>query len=344
MILAILGSEKKLHYKYYSYFIIDGDLKKEVARLNVSILNRILSHNRLVSRLLRLEPRCCEKISTDKFVICHLKKIWLLDINAKTLMVLSASRTGFTTPLNLCSANEHVYWGDYGSNTNHDNVNVYCLDQGLEKSTVYSFPANTIRHIHNIIYDEDRKKYWILTGDNEATSGIYLASEDWKDVKPIATGEQLYRAVVGFPHPKGLLFATDSVEKDNYLCLLNLETKKVNKLFAMNGSCIYGGKTKDYDVFSTTVESPEGGGIWSMFSRKLGKGIKNYEVKIISVKRSDNSIIEIASLTKDFWPMKLFQYGQATFPIGMEFSNKLYFNPIACKGADGVVKEILIDE
>lgn len=344
MILAILDSGKELHYKYYSYFIKKSDSRQEVARIEKPFIIRILAQIRLISRLLRLEPRCCAKIAADKYVICHLKKIWLLDINAKILKVLSASRSGFSTPLNLCSANEHVYWGDYGSNTNHDNVNVYRLDQGLEISTIYSFPANTIRHIHNIIFDKDRNKFWILTGDNETTSGIYLASEDWKEVKPIAIGDQLYRAVVGFPHSKGLLYATDSVEKDNYLCLLNLETKKVDKLFEMNGSCIYGGRSKDYDVFSTTVESPEGGGIWSMFSRKLGSGIKNYQVKIISVKRSDLSIKEIASLTKDLWPMKLFQYGQATFPIGMEFSNKLYFNPIACKGAEGVVEELMIDE
>lgn len=297
----------------------------------------MLSHSRLVERLLRLEPRCVEKLDEERFIVCHAHKVWLLDVIKKRFTVLQESRVGFSNPLNLCSDGQYVYWGNYGDNSTHEEVNIYRVDASLNTEVIYSFPKGAIRHIHNIIWDDANKKFYILTGDLEETSGIYESDSEWKDVRPVVVGSQQYRAVVGFPYENGLVYATDSVSEENQIYLL--QDGGVKSLAPFPGSCIYGTETKDYYVFSSTVEPPEGRGLFNLFTYKLGKGIKDRYAHLITVRKSDLKVEEVYKAKKDIWPMKLFQYGTFMFPKGQNKSNDLFFNVVACKG-DGKTQQI----
>lgn len=331
---------KIILYRCGAFYLAEGSKITLIVKLPLSLFKSSASRLRITNRLLRLEPRAVEQLSQNKFVFCFDHKIWILDVDQKETRVICENRMGWSDPLNFCSNGAGVYWGEYGSNDERDEVKVYQMTPDERINEVYSFPPKSVRHIHNIIFDEKKDEFWIFTGDNDAKAGIYKASKDWKYIEPIRVGEQRFRAVVGFPSANGLIYATDSVMDINHIYLL-LNDGKQEDLATINGSCIYGTETRDYYVFSTTVESPEGRSIMSLFSYKLGEGILSREVQVVAVRKSDFAIKTIALFNKDLLPLKLFQYGAVMFPQRKPIDNALWMYVMACKKFDG--KSLLID-
>ena len=323
---------------FYQVNLVNGQ-KELITHLPADKKQRIFCRIRIINRLLRMEPRCAGRIGEYRFVVNVLGKVWLLDCKERSVKELLKLRPGYSL-LNFCEKGGFLYWGDYGANPNYDEINIYRLDKKLNLSKAYQFPGSSIRHIHNIINDGDG--FIVLAGDNENLAGIYRANSDWTEVKPWKTGNQKYRAVVGFPHQGGFLYATDSVETENHLRLIEADgTERV--LTSINGSCIYGGETKDFFFFSTTVEPHEGGGVKKMLSNQLGGGIKSKNVHLLAVKKDDLSIRIIKQYKKDWWPMKLFQYGRAPFAGGQESATDgVWCYPIACKHMNGKSEYIKI--
>jgi len=318
------------HLSFYDVNLEDGK-RKLIAKLSIGKLTRFLCHFRLYARLKRLDPRCAGKLDDSRYVVCVLGKIWLVDIQKKRVDKLIETRSGFGL-LNYCESNNCLYWGDYGINANYDEINIYRLDGNLNIRIVYTFPEGSIRHIHNIVKDGDG--FVVMAGDNEPEAGIYHANADWTKVTPWKNGEQRYRAVVGFPCMRGFIYATDSVETENHIRLIDANGKE-SILTAINGSCIYGCETKDYFLFSTTVEPHEGGGKLSLIFEKLGGGIKSRDITIVAVRKEDLSVRQVTSFKKDGWPMKLFQYGRCIFACGGQNTNSVWCSPVACKNFDG---------
>lgn len=300
---------------------------------------------RLFDRLLRLSPRLATKIDDRTFIVARKPGIYLLDFNTCTISELIGCREGFTIPLSFCNCNNSVYWGDYGYNRDRKEVNIYQYLNNTIK-VIHTFKPGEVRHVHNIIYDAVHQRFWIFTGDTEKHAGIWLASNDFSEIHPLATGGQKYRAVIGFSTSEGIIYATDAVEEDNFiysLQLTNNEEVKLTKLMPINGSCIYGTELCDYYIFSTTVEPHEGGGFFKLFSYELGSGIKNRNVTVIAVAKNDLSHKVIVELEKDWLPMKLFQYGSIQFPNGQNNSNELFYNVVACKGFDGKTLKLQVE-
>ena len=332
--------DKVLLYRGGSIYLSDGGHISEILKCPLSGIKRIASKIRIANRLLRLDPRATERLSENKFITCFAHKIWIVDIAQKAMRIVCENRQGWSDTLNFCSDGNNIYWGEYGSNPNRGEVNIYTISQDEKIEIAYTFPKQTIRHIHNIFFDVAENCFWIFTGDNDKKAGIYMASRDWASVRAVKTGEQRYRAVVGFPYKGGVIYATDSVCDANHIYVLNADGI-LNKLAPINGSCIYGTETLNHYIFSTTVEPPEGSGLLSMLSNKLGGGILSRDVEVVSVRKSDLKVAVIARYRKDWLPMKLFQYGTAMFPKGHAQSEALWHYVMACKKYDG--KSLLID-
>lgn len=311
---------------YNSFFYVGNEL---VGKLEIPFFKRIFIKMRLFVRLLRLEPRVIERLTENEFVFCTLHKMWVLNIVDKKIKLLTENRIGWSDPLNICKVGDYIYWGEYGCNQEKDVVNIYRLNSKKEISIVYTFPKNTIRHIHNIIWSPSEQNFYILTGDTEDCAGIYKSDKDWKTVEPILIGNQQYRAVVGFPFKKGIIYVTDSVETPNYIYVY--QDNSLKSLAPFPGSCIYGIETKSYYVFASAVEPPERGGNLSMFTYKLGGGIQDWYSHLIKVKKETLEVEEILKVKKDFLPMKLFQYGTIMFPKGQENRDELLYYIMACK-------------
>lgn len=336
LLLCKTGEDEGLLYNKLCFYKLNlkTGCKEYIIELPVGSKKKLLSKRRIPNRLLRLDPRASVKVDEQRFLVSVLHKVWLLDIEKKTLEPVFNSRKNFSDNLNFCTYNGKVYWGDYGINVIHEPINIYEMDKEGKVRIVYTFSQGDVIHVHNIFLDETKSKFWVLMGDNEAKAGIYTASLDWTEVKPIKVGKQCYRAVVGFPYQGGLLYATDSVDYENHLRLIEADgTERI--LAEMNGSCIYGGEAKDYFLFSTTVEPRAGAGLKHIFENRLGGGIKSRDVHILAVSKKDLSIRTMKTLRKDWLPMVLFQYGRVRFAGGQENSNTIWCSPVACKKYDG---------
>ena len=333
--LAFLNKRLYLFYKGTIYTSVNGRLKAVIE------LNRRTwkDSTRATIRFFRREPKFAVPLDNSRMIIAGFRKLFLVDISTKNVQVICQSREGFSDPLNICKGSDGwlAIWGDYGANAEHSEVNIYGLTEELSVKTLYSFQPGQIRHVHNII---PRRKggYYILTGDQEENAGIYSADIDFKDVKPVAIGKQQYRSVVGFDTQNGLLYATDAVNEQNYIYLLN-ESNELKKVYSLNGSCIYGTKFKEDFYFATTVEPDENNkGVTSWISRKRGAGILTDEVTLVKVDDALHSDV-IVSYKKDFWPMKLMQYGSIQFSHGE--GDDLWVFPVSVRRFDGVAIRLL---
>ena len=338
-VLYVLSNYQGLLFKNLTLYIVDfenGDLDP-IVTFPVCGKNKMLSQSRLMNRFLRLEPKCAGRLSEKVFVVSLLRRIWLVDLENRNCQKLCDNPEGFSEIINFCSTKDCVYWGDYGRNDQFKEVTVYRLGADKQVKPIYTFEAGKVRHIHNIV--EDGEGFLLFVGDNEEKAGIYRVNSDWTEVKPWKTGQQKYRAVVGWPYQGGVLYATDSVETENHIRYITADGEE-KELASLNGSCIYGSETKDYYLFSTTVEPHEGGGKLSLLFEKLGGGIKSRDVTIIAVCKRDLSVRQVASYKKDRWPMKLFQYGRCIFAGGQQNTNTVWCSPVACKKYDG--KTILL--
>lgn len=288
---------------------------------------------RLTSRFFRREPKLAVVTLDNRLLVASQKKLLLVDTENEQTRVIASSREGFSDPLNICTNCMPwlAVWGDYGSNPKGTEINVYGLKQNLTVEILYTYPSRTIRHIHNIV-PRLHGGYYILTGDLESTSGIYIADSTFCRVEGFKLGNQQYRAVVAFDTKNGLLYATDSVNEPNHIYLLQ-EDGDLLTVGTLNGSCIYGTAISSDYFFSTTVEPDESKhGIMSWISNKRGKGILSNQVTLVKVD-SALKAKEVLRLDKDRLPMKLMQYGSIQFPFGL--SEEIWIYPTAVKKYDG---------
>lgn len=293
---------------------------------------------RVLARLFRTEPKYAVPINESQMLLVGHRTIKVVDVEKQVVSDIFSSREGFSDPLNICVGREKwvALWGDYGPNAEHDFVNIYGLTKENKVEIVYSFKSGQVRHIHNII-PELSGGYYIFTGDQEKSAGIYKANGSFDLVEPVKIGLQQYRAVIGFDTPKGLLYATDAVNEKNYVYLLDGKGEP-QKICALNGSCIYGTEFKGKYYFSTTVEPDENNrGVTSWISSKRGEGILSDDVQVIRLDTNTKSEI-IMMLKKDAYPMKLFQYGAVQFNHGD--GERLWCYPVAIRKYDGIALPI----
>lgn len=334
-----------LYYKKLNdiYSFKYGALYENEVRICIllqSKLKRLFGRFRLLNRLLRLEPRCATFLDDDRVFLSFQHKVMVVSIAEKRVIKHIPMRSSFSNPLSFCSlkkyGKEEIYWGDYGENVCGDEINIYKYSKdGLE--VCYTFPRNSIKHVHNIIFDKWHDRFIVLTGDFGDKVGIYIATRDFKSVEPFLIGDEKYRAVQAVVTEEGLIWATDAVMSDNHLYYCPFGKKEVKKLSQLNGSVIYGLPVNGGLLFSTTVEPyPTGGSLFkALFNNRLAPGIKsrNVDLCFCSVKK-ELSILK--TFKKDWLPISLFQYGQIMFP-GYEIDelDEVIINPMSVKKYDG---------
>ena len=230
-----------------------------------------------------------------------------------------------TRPLNFGVApNGHIYWGEYFDNQRRDEVHVYgSTDGGLTWQVAHTFPAKSIRHIHNIIYDRDGICFWVLTGDIAEECRILRVSANWDQVETVLAGNQQVRAVAAVPAADGLYFASDTPLEKNYIYHLD-RSGEFHQRYEINSSVLCGCAVGKSVFFSTMVEP-------SAVNRD--RQVALYGSRDPASLRTWSRLM---SWRKDFWSLKYFQYGNAFLPTGNNTTNLLALTTIAVTHADQV--------
>jgi hypothetical protein len=228
-----------------------------------------------------------------------------------------------TRPLHVtASPNGRVFWGEYFDNAERSEVHVYCSgDSGLSWNVAYTFPAKSIRHVHNIVFDRWQNCLWILTGDYGHECRVLRASIDLKNVEPVFEGNQQARAVAFLPTSERCYFASDTpLEKNS---IYRMESEQVPTIVAsLNHSSIYGCAVQNALFFTTMVEPST---VNTSKEAHLYGSLDGEQWK------------KCFSWKKDSLPMGLFQYGNCFLPDGQNETHFLVASTVAVKGASELI-------
>lgn len=225
-----------------------------------------------------------------------------------------------TRPLHISvTPGGHVFWGEYFDNPDRDEVHIYAsTDQGDKWEVAYTFPRGAVRHVHNIVYDEWGDCLWVLTGDVGSECRILRVSCDFRSVDVVLSGHQQARAVALVPSPEGPYFSSDTPLESNHVYRLD-RGGMLHELASLSTSSIYGCRAGGGIFFSTMVEpSPA----------NPDPNVRLYGSRDGLHWRS------LMQWRKDFWPMSLFQYGNALLPDGRNTTDWLAVTTVAVERDD----------
>lgn len=276
----------------------------------------------IVSKLGRLGSRFTRSdvkagaIFEDTLFFSDFGTCFAYNFNCRKLIPQHQHRTTMRSPLNYCviegiqsieGFDDQVCYGEYFDNSKRDSVSIWSRCKGAVKWQIaFTFDAGTIRHIHGIFVDKWRKCVYILTGDKDDESAIWIAKNNFKNVYRLISGNQQARACQMMVNKHGFLYCTDSEYEENILYDVVIKDPGITNyqrslIKTFDSSIIYGCSTDNEFFFATTVEPNKG-------------GIKSKYVHVYHVS-GDRKVRKIITVKKDVLPMKLFQYGYARIVV-----------------------------
>ena len=320
----LLACNRKLQILVHDFI---SDSMEVIGQLPLSSKERFFMHFNLSARAMRLVNLTCCQVRDNKVLVAYRSIVYLVDVAQKEIKLLFPIDKG-KRPLFFCNVKPGsckitagIYYGDYCENSAKNPINLYYVDAvSFEKKVVYTFEKGQVNHVHNVVYDEERDCIWIFTGDFGDAAAIWRTSDNFKTVECVLKGNQDYRADVVTIYGRDIWYATDAPFAPNHLIRLH-EGKDgwdLVKEAPLYGPVIYGCRMGEKLVFSTDVESD---GIYKnqfdiMTSRKLGKGIKDYNAYLYTLNLKTKELKVIYQCKKDFLPFVVFQFGAIMFPHG----------------------------
>jgi hypothetical protein len=290
-----------------------------VGRFSPVWWRNLTSKNNLGFRLVRDGFHALAVLSSGELIATVPGVIATLKPGEKEFQVTHALQRG-TRPLNIAvTPDGRIFWGEYFDNPARDAVHVYgSEDRGASWKVAYTFPKNSIRHVHNIVYDRWEDCLWVLTGDVGEECRVLRVSRDWSRVETVMSGNQQARAVAAVPMADGLYFASDTPLERNYTYRLDRK-ESLTQLSDINASVLCGCSVQDAVFFTTMIEPS---------AVNLDRSVGLYS------STGGASWRCLQSWKKDLWSMKLFQYGNAFLPGGNNSTNLLALTTIAVEGHD----------
>lgn len=321
-------------YKKGYLVIYENELETKHILLPIPLWKRIACKIRLLERLLHTDIRWAIDINDqDEILFLYANNIYKANLKTGDMVIDFCGFKG--QPFSVTRTNNRVLFGDYGKNNIREPVKIYERKCGKWK-TVYTFPAKTVRHIHNIIPAGDC--FYILTGDEDQESGVWKADKDFNVVEALMKGKQKYRCcqmLIQTDHSG--YYLTDAPSESNYC--YSFDNNIIKVMDGIPGTCIYGVSAFGGLLFSTTVEADAHAknAFEYWLTNKPGIGIQDNKTYVMLLK--DERIIKIACFEHDKKPLRLFQYATVYFAFGND--DMIYYcTPYSVKKYDNIIHKI----
>ncbi len=296
----------------------------QVGALPRSPVRRAAEFSRLACRLLRQEVRALVRLEDGTYVASNREGVFH-GPEGDTMMRRSFVESGklpLMPPMRICArADGSVVWGEYGSPRRPRAARLYgSVDGGRHFQAIHTFEAGSIKHVHNVLWDEGEGHYWVLAGDHGEHPGIGRLSSDWKRFEWFVKGEQRFRAVHAFDFGDRLVYATDTEMETNGLISLDKKTGRAERLRDFDGSCIYACRFGGLYALSTSVEP-------SLVNRGWDASLW--------LSRDGERWTRAWRARKDRWHADLFQFGSVVLPTGESDREMIWFSGQAIESLDG---------
>lgn len=334
-----------VYRKGHIYLYSANKMILKSVRLDITSWKANFGKIRLFERLLHIEPRFAVDIGDNSVLLQLGKHMLRIDLSSGAAVTENVSfrgrPLGYARIEGLNGFKDSVVIGDYGGNKDGGAVNVYQRTNDGCWSVAYTFSPGTMWHIHGFVVDKTNDCVYILTGDEDDQSGIWLANDNFSQVEPVVIGSQQYRTCQICVIEQKIYYFTDAPSEPNFLYAYDMRQKTVEKIASIKGTCIYGTVLPRGIVVSTTCE-PEAhfdNQLYGMMTTKPGKGVESREVDLLYFDE-DSGLQILKRFQHDGLPLKLFQYGTIVFS---NFNNnRVLFTPISVKKYDMRVFEIVI--
>ncbi len=331
-----ISKDTRLYYSRGRLFYESSESIKQSVALPLGRVKQLAAQFRISERALRLFPRCAIKLSDTSFLISYSGSVYQYLVKDNELIQEHQYCTGMSNPLSFCRIEsvkgfpDCIVYGEYRDNENHTPLGIYERIGGKWAKTA-DFPFD-IKHIHALVPDSANECVYVLTGDDDRESGIWVARDNFQKVEPWLTGKQKYRGCVAFPTENGLIYATDTPKEKNELYLAKKNSELI-PLCEMPGPCIYGTQKNGVFYFATSVEPDPNLPSWRYkISSRPGPGIKDGFVHIIAG-NLEEGFKDVARFKKDAWPYRMFQFGNVLFQQ-CDVDDKILIQPISVKKYD----------
>lgn len=224
-----------------------------IGRYNGGFVKKILTKSALYKRILR---RGFHDLTVDEkgnSVAVVNKQILFKPWNENIFRPVFNSFRG-SRPLRLTYADGLFCFGEYFGNPERKEVHIYASENGKDWWPAYTFPMGSIRHVHGIIEDSEKRGIWVFTGDSDKESKIWFTKDQFRTLKPVVEGSQKARAVNIIAEKDRLIIPMDSPLEQNYIQEYNLDTKELLDLAKIPGSAFHAIESDGIMLVSTVTE------------------------------------------------------------------------------------------
>jgi hypothetical protein len=217
-----------------------------------------------------------------------------------------------------------IYFGEYLANDERGEMRVYRYTPGSDVLDIaYTFPPNSIKHIHGIYFDEFTKSLFCLTGDNSDECRIIRTEDGFQTTRIVGEGDETWRAVSILFDQTAIFYGMDAEFRTNHIYRLDRETSERTSLGEVNGTVFYSKQLGAELFFATTAENAPSqtenvAAIWSVSAA--------------------GECREIAKFQKDWWHPTLFMFGTIHFPYANNVADELYFSLVGVEADDHTFK------
>lgn len=299
---------------------------KLVAEFNAPLLRKLVSSIRLAQRLLRFSVSNLIPLNNGDLFVAFDRSIGVVR-NGKFLDL-----DGLERPCRILRSGVardttgHLYFGEYLDNRDRGPINVYKYTEGSDSvSLIYTFPKDSIRHIHGIYFDPFGESLFCLTGDRGGECMIIRTSDEFQTLETIGSGDETWRAVSLLFSEEALFYGTDAEFRTNQLFKLNRISREKRALGSVKGTVFYSTHFLGDSFFGTTVEK---------FTDKEGNTAAIWSVG------PDENPVKLAEFRKDRWNPTFFGFGTIYFPHISSLKSRLFFH-ISAAEPDNKTFEIL---
>lgn len=273
----------------YSADIHNVKNKKFIGSYNAGFLKNIASGFAMLKRAARLGFHKLKPFKGGFIAIQHGCIVYKAPGENKFKNVFSGFRGSRPLDIFVTPDEETVYFGEYFSNQDREEVYIYASKDLINWKKAWVFKPGEIRHVHGIVWDGYKKGIWVLTGDSDQESGIWFTADNFATLDKVVEGSQKARAVEIIPVEEGLLIPMDSPLELNYLYHYGYNTKAFTELAALPGSAFHACHINGIFLLSTvtepsTVNVVDYASVWASTDGKKWKEISQFKRDIVPVK------------------------------------------------------------
>ncbi|HVO22156.1 MAG TPA: hypothetical protein VMW56_00860 [Candidatus Margulisiibacteriota bacterium] len=266
---------------------------------------RLLGQYRLGQRLLRSLFYNVVRLPSGDLFLTFAKQIALY--RRGTLMPVSGLRRPFRVLRGGAAVDRegNVYFGEYHSNEEREEVRIYCLPAGTSKAEVaHTFPAGHVRHVHGVFWEARRERLWCTSGDRGRENRICVTDDGFRTLTEVGAGDESWRCVGLSFGPTELLYGTDAEFEPNNLYCLDMSTGARTCLGPVDGPVYYAIRRGNAHFFGTTAE-----------------GCPSQAINAASIwcVTGEAKPVRLVTYRKDVWP-NAFMYGTLHFALGPQES------------------------